>query len=76
LKQYLQKALDLALRVYNVRPTITHAETVAMALAELGRCQEAVEWQEGAIRGAREGDSVKDVESMLIVLEEYRVCRP
>ena len=39
-----QRALDLATRVYQSSPTPRHGRTVALALAELGRCREAAEW--------------------------------
>jgi len=73
------KALELALRVYKARSTVTHAETVAMALAELGRCEEAVKWQEGAIRGARDAGLMSEVERLSTVLMKYQSndgCRP
>ncbi|MDX1630419.1 MAG: tetratricopeptide repeat protein [Thermoanaerobaculia bacterium] len=47
------RALTLARQVMRSRATLPHAETVAMALAELGRFDEAVAWQERAIQEAR-----------------------
>jgi tetratricopeptide (TPR) repeat protein len=47
-----RKALDLAMAVYKADPAPAHAETVAMALAELGRCNEALDWIRRAIMGA------------------------
>jgi tetratricopeptide (TPR) repeat protein len=44
-----ERALDLALRVFEASPDAGHAETVAQALAQCGRCGEASEWQERAI---------------------------
>lgn len=38
-------ALALASKVFEAVPSTDHGETVAMALAELGRFDEAVEWQ-------------------------------
>jgi tetratricopeptide (TPR) repeat protein len=35
------RALDLAQRVYAAAPTVYHGETLALALAETGRCEEA-----------------------------------
>jgi tetratricopeptide (TPR) repeat protein len=51
------RALTLATRVYETERTATHAETVAMALAELGRCGEAATWLQRAIT---EADRAKD----------------
>ncbi len=47
------RALDLALKVYGATRDAGHAETVALALAETGRCDEAVEWQRQALGAAR-----------------------
>jgi tetratricopeptide (TPR) repeat protein len=52
-----QRALDVARAVYGAEPTAVHAETVALALAELGRCAEALEWMRRAIENA---EGVKD----------------
>lgn len=53
------RALELAGPVYDRRPSPAVAETVAMALAEQGRFDEAVQWQERAVQGAgtRAGDA-------------------
>ncbi|MBZ0110904.1 MAG: tetratricopeptide repeat protein [Thermoanaerobaculia bacterium] len=75
-----ERALQLALAVYEASPTVTHAETVALALAESGRCDEAAEWQEAAIRGAQEVVSVSKLESMHLVAAGLETatgeCRP
>jgi tetratricopeptide (TPR) repeat protein len=42
------RALPLALQVYQARPTPGHAQTLAMAYAEIGDCAEAAHWQEQA----------------------------
>ena len=53
-----QRALDLANGVHNAEPTPVHAETIALALAELGRCEEALSWMKRAIAAAeQEGDA-------------------
>lgn len=39
------RALELALTVFDARPSTEHGETVAMALAELGRFDQAIDWQ-------------------------------
>ena len=40
-----QRALQLAMQAYGATKLLVHGETVAMALAQLGRCQEAADWQ-------------------------------
>lgn len=49
------RAVELAQRVVEASPTIIHAETMAMALAETGRCEEAASWQRQAADAARQG---------------------
>lgn len=53
-----RRALDLATAVYDAAPVPAHAETVAMALAELNRCADAMTWLRRAIADAdRVGDA-------------------
>lgn len=47
------QALDLAAQLYDARPSPEHAEAYAMALAELKRYPEAVEWAKKALRDAQ-----------------------
>lgn len=54
------RALDLATGVFERQQGLDHAETVAMALAELGRFDEAVEWQRRVIAQA---EAVRDLET-------------
>lgn len=74
------RALDLATRVYQAQPTLEHAETVAMALAELGRCQEAADLQRRMVEEARQVN--RDTGSLEGALSEYEQgittgsCRP
>ena len=44
-----QRSLEIATAVYAREPTAVHAETVALALAELERCAEAVDLMRRAI---------------------------
>jgi predicted Zn-dependent protease len=39
------RALELAQTVFVAQPSSEHASTMAMALAELGRCEEAAQWR-------------------------------
>ena len=74
------RALDLATRVYQAQPTLEHAETVAMALAELGRCQEAADLQRRLVEEARQLN--RDTGSLEGTLSAYEQgittgsCRP
>jgi tetratricopeptide (TPR) repeat protein len=42
------RALALAQAVWQAQPSAAHARTVALALAELGRCEEAAQWRRTA----------------------------
>lgn len=44
-----REALDLALRVFSTESSVSAAETVAMAYAEIGRFDSAVAWQRAAL---------------------------
>ena len=46
------RALQLAMKAYNTKGVVAHGETVALALAELGRCGEAAEWQNRLVTAA------------------------
>jgi tetratricopeptide (TPR) repeat protein len=53
-----QRALTLATRVYEAERSPAHGESMAMALAELGRCQEAATWMQ---RATAEADRAGDI---------------
>jgi len=54
------RALEIALAVHAVEPDPAHGETVALALAELGRCEEARAWSvRAALQAEREGDTTE-----------------
>lgn len=47
-----RRALDLARTAFSLEGSLDHAETVAMALAELGHFEEAIKWQQGLMQRA------------------------
>jgi len=73
------RALELALAVWNAQPAAAHAETVALALADSGRCDEAAVWQRKAIEAARgqglEG-RLDDLGQALARYERGTPCKP
>lgn len=75
-----EKALELATQLFEAVPTVEHAATAAMALAELGRCDEAAALQEQAVSSAREGGlDAGSLAPMVSALSRYRAgapCRP
>jgi tetratricopeptide (TPR) repeat protein len=73
-----QRAFDLAAAVYKAEPTPVHGETIALALSEIGRCDEASEWMRRAIA---EADRLKDQKESARLRTEagrykQRPCRP
>ena len=73
------RALDLELRVFKTSKSVSHGVTVAMALAELGRCEEAAQWQRRMIEAAQKAQKSGLVESLEVNLERYektQPCRP
>jgi tetratricopeptide (TPR) repeat protein len=73
-----QRAFDLATAVYGRAPLPVYGETVAMALAEQGRCEEAAEWMKKAIASA---DAARDAAETVRLKGESaryaaRPCRP
>lgn len=70
------RALELALAVFRAQPTIEHAETVAMALAETGRFDEATDWQRRALAEAtRTGLERSSLEARLATYLRGEPCR-
>lgn len=70
-----ERAERLAREVYRARPSADHAETVAMALAENGRFDEALEWQERALSLAAAGPG-RDLAPLRQRRELYAGSRP
>ena len=70
------EALVLAREVEETHKTTAVAETMAMALAELGRFAEAMEWQRAAMSGAAAGGQAGTSQRMAANLALYRLGRP
>ncbi|HBL30656.1 MAG TPA: hypothetical protein DD490_27790 [Acidobacteria bacterium] len=74
------RALELGLAVWNAEPTVAHAETVALAWAELGRCRDAARWEQTALDTARKAGAAEPVlAEMQKVVERFEQsggCRP
>ncbi len=67
-----QRALPLARTVFEADPTPHHAETLALALAEVDRCEEAVQLLEEVIAQAREAGATPWVERLSSRLLQWR----
>jgi tetratricopeptide (TPR) repeat protein len=72
------RALDLAQRIYSATSAAQHGGLVALALAELGRCGEAADWQRRMITVAeREGKTqlLGKLRAGLKLYENAQSCR-
>ena len=71
------RALELANLVFERQPSIDHGETVAMALAELGRFDEATEFQRRVLRHAQTAAprQVAPIRERLSLYESGEPCR-
>jgi len=73
------QALELAQNVYSSKKIPQHAALVALALAELGRCSEAADWQRRAITTAeqeRKTDTLEKLRAGLKLYDNAQSCRP
>lgn len=68
------RALVLARQAYDKERSLEHAATVAMALAELGRFEEAVQWQRPLARQASAPPALR--QRLLAHLKLYESRRP
>jgi tetratricopeptide (TPR) repeat protein len=73
------RALALAKAAYEATASVNHGALVAMALAELGRCDEAADWVRRMIAtasGEGKPDLVEKLKAELNRYERERPCRP
>jgi tetratricopeptide (TPR) repeat protein len=72
------RALELAQRTYKATGSIEHAAVISLALAELGRCADALEWQKKLIDAAERQEKFSVAESLKADLQLYErsACRP
>jgi Flp pilus assembly protein TadD len=66
-----RRALDLANGVYTAAASPVHGETVALALAELGRCDEASAWMGRAVAEAERQQDEAEVARLRGELPKY-----
>jgi tetratricopeptide (TPR) repeat protein len=74
-----KRAVELATKLVKTQPTIEFRETLALALAENGRCEEAAELQKQLIAEAEKGedqDLISRLTQRLPALEKGSPCRP
>lgn len=65
-------ALELVMRVYQEDPAAGHAETVALVLAAMSRCGEALEWIRRAVSVAEQSGDAAEVRRLSSESSKYR----
>ena len=73
-----QRALQLASAVFKIRKSVEHAETVAMAYAELGNYEQAKRWQTQALSVAqkeKQVDAMPRLRENLALYQDGNPCR-
>ena len=74
-----RRSVDLAVRIYQAQKTSTHAETLALALAETGRCEEAASLQKQLITIVEQTNNIELANRFrndLVLYEKGKPCRP
>jgi tetratricopeptide (TPR) repeat protein len=70
------RAVSIMNDLFKSQRTLTMAETMAMALAEVHRFDEAVKWQQDAIAGAKEANRLDLVPKLSVNLRLYQNGQP
>lgn len=70
------RALSMAQEVFRSAPSIDHGESVAMALAELGRFEEAADWERQLIGQAQANNRHERIPTLQARLEQYQRGEP
>ena len=72
------RALELAQRAFNATGSFEHGAVISMALAELGRCADALEWQRKLMEAAQPSEQISVTEKLKRDLQLYQQspCRP
>ncbi len=71
-----QRAMALSRKAYALENSIAHAETFGMAVAELGRFEEAIRWQRSLINEAARTGNREALPRLLANLKRYESRQP
>ena len=71
-----ERALTVATAVFEARSTVEPAEAVALALAELGHCEQAAQWIEGALEAGPDSQTEGRLKASLDLYRSGPTCRP
>jgi tetratricopeptide (TPR) repeat protein len=72
------RALELAQSIYKATGAVHHGALIALALAELGRCSEAAEWQRRLMQAEESGNAEQfaKLRNVLKLYQDVKSCRP
>jgi tetratricopeptide (TPR) repeat protein len=71
-----ERAVELATGLMNAMPTAGHAEVLALALGETGRCDEAEQWQRRALETYRQAGEAASIARVQAEMERYQAGPP
>ncbi|HUP41848.1 MAG TPA: tetratricopeptide repeat protein [Thermoanaerobaculia bacterium] len=71
-----ERALELIEPLVEVQPTAAHVETLALSLAEAGRCDEAAQWQQRVIQAFQQAGDTARLDELQGVLARYDAGAP
>ncbi len=70
------RAFELAQRAFALEARLEHAETVGMALAEMGQFEQAIRWQRGLAQQAQQRDDRAALTRLVGTLRTYEKRQP
>lgn len=71
-----ERALEMARRAYNLENSLDHAETIGMALAEVGEFEKAIQWQRRLLAQVSGGGDQRLLRRIATNLKLYENRRP
>jgi tetratricopeptide (TPR) repeat protein len=71
-----RRALELARKAYGLADTVDHAETIGMALAEMGHFEDAIKWQNDLVQRAVLSNDQALIRRLVARLRSYENRQP
>ena len=71
-----RRAFEMAQRAFALEARLEHAETVAMALAEMGQFEQAIRWQRGLAQQAQQRGDRAVLNRLVATLRTYEKRQP
>lgn len=71
-----KRALELSRKAFAIEARLEHAETVGMALAEMGQFEQAIRWQRGLAQQAQQRNDRVALNRLMATLGTYQKRQP